>query len=616
MSTLAFLAIAKATFVCGVALFLSRLCRRGPASIRHLLFVLAFAALVVIPVAGRLLPIVPITVAAGPMANTPRPSQDAPNALSSAGADASTSRAVYAAREVTVRGSEIVAALVVTLWLFGAAIFVLPVVAGLWQVRRLRQMASPCLGARDTLHALVAMLGIRRAVDVLIHETVTSPMTCGVLKPVVLLPASAEQWNETSLRCALRHELEHVARWDFLIHCSSRVVCAAYWFHPLVWATWRRLRLEAERTCDAAVLEDVDPAEYASLLVSIARREPADRREPILAMAGRDDLAARVTAVLRGDHARGRADRRLTAAVIAAGAIVILSVTSITVVRALPQTQPTSAALAPLRFEMVSVERNERGDKSLMYFTEDADGRPGSRDGRVQWFRATNTNARFLIWSAYGFGNSGIHHIDNAPGWVESDCYDILAKAPSPVAPEQMREMLQAFVAEHFKLMAHRGSREFPAYAILLARTDVGPGPRMTPSQLNCTATPGVSSPCGLAGASGRLTGRGVTMAQLAAHLPKQIGGSQVAINGRLIDSTGLTGTFDFDLEWTPDPVARQVPATNEITGAPEYRPFVFPNVTNAPNFMAALQDQLGLRIDEVPFAEPVLVIDKIERPE
>ena len=110
-------------------------------------------------------------------------------------------------------------------------------------------------------------------IDALLHNGLTGPMTCGVLKPAIILPASAQQWDEAALRCALRHELEHVARWDFLTHCLSRMICAAYWFHPLVWAAWRRLRLEAERACDDAVLRQDDARDYASLLVAIAQRE-------------------------------------------------------------------------------------------------------------------------------------------------------------------------------------------------------------------------------------------------------------------------------------------------------------------------------------------------------
>ena len=86
MMFFAALAILKATLVCGVAFFLARVCRRARASIRHLLFALAFAALVAIPGAGMVLPPVVVTVPATAIAPLPR-TQDIPSAaLSSAGA--------------------------------------------------------------------------------------------------------------------------------------------------------------------------------------------------------------------------------------------------------------------------------------------------------------------------------------------------------------------------------------------------------------------------------------------------------------------------------------------------------------------------------------------------
>ena len=136
------------------------------------------------------------------------------------------------------------------------------------------------------------------------------------------------------------------------------MVCAAYWFHPLVWAAWRRLRLEAERACDDAVLREDDARDYASLLVSIAQREPADTRRPLLAMAGRDDLAARVAAVLDNDQTRGRVGRRRATGLIVAGAIAILGVAPITVARAMPQTQATGAAAPSLTSAAASIKRN------------------------------------------------------------------------------------------------------------------------------------------------------------------------------------------------------------------------------------------------------------------
>ena len=96
--------------------------------------------------------------------------------------------------------------------------------------------------------------GIRRRVEVLQHEDLPGPMTCGVLHPAIVLPRESQTWDAGDLHRAIVHELEHVRRADWATQCLARMVCAAYWFHPLVWMTWRRLCLEAERSCDDAVL--------------------------------------------------------------------------------------------------------------------------------------------------------------------------------------------------------------------------------------------------------------------------------------------------------------------------------------------------------------------------
>jgi uncharacterized protein (TIGR03435 family) len=78
-----------------------------------------------------------------------------------------------------------------------------------------------------------------------------------------------------------------------------------------------------------------------------------------------------------------------------------------------------------------------------------------------------------------------------------------------------MHEMTQSFLAERFKLVAHLESKDFPIYALVSSRSDGNLGPRMVPSQIDCRSMAGASSPCGLSGTSGRLVGRGLTMAQL-----------------------------------------------------------------------------------------------------
>src|SRR5690606_37608319 len=148
--------------------------------------------------------------------------------------------------------------------------------------------------------------GIRRRVQVLLHESLSGPMTCGVIRPAIILPKDAQTWAADDVHRAIIHELEHVRRADWLSQCLARAIAACYWFHPLVWVAWRQLALEAERACDDAVLRASEAAEYADQLVLLAQRLSTSR-QPQLAMANRSDLATRVLAVLDGGQRRSRA---------------------------------------------------------------------------------------------------------------------------------------------------------------------------------------------------------------------------------------------------------------------------------------------------------------------
>jgi bla regulator protein blaR1 len=133
------------------------------------------------------------------------------------------------------------------------------------------------------------------------------PMTYGFVRPVILLPIDAWKWNETELRQVFVHELEHIKRFDWLVQVMARVACAVYWFQPLVWMAWRKLCLEAERSCDDAVLVRSDQADYAEHLLSLARRLSNTLTSPVLSMANRSDLSRRVSSILDTGQVRGRA---------------------------------------------------------------------------------------------------------------------------------------------------------------------------------------------------------------------------------------------------------------------------------------------------------------------
>jgi uncharacterized protein (TIGR03435 family) len=289
----------------------------------------------------------------------------------------------------------------------------------------------------------------------------------------------------------------------------------------------------------------------------------------------------------------------------ATGAMAMIGLAVITVVHAMPQTTATIASLP--RFETVSIRRSNAVNASRAQLLDAA-------------LTATNVTPRLLLLLAYGPPNGvrGPHQIDNAPGWIDSDHFDILATAPlgPTTSRRQSREMLQSLLADRFSLVTHHESKEFPIYGLVMARQDGTLGPRLTSSQIDCRSKPGASSPCGLSGTSGRLMGSGLTMAQLVNALPGHLaGGNQVKIDRPVIDRTGLVGEFDFTLEWTLDAEREILVPSPIVPFLPPFRGYAFPIASNAPNFLAALRDQLGLRLENQLAPEPVLVIDKIEPP-
>ncbi len=159
----------------------------------------------------------------------------------------------------------------------------------------------------------------------LASDHVSVPFTSGVLRPVVVVPASAlATWTDERIRVVLLHELAHVRRRDCLVQAMSQIACAAYWFNPLTWIAARRLRAERERACDDLVLEaGMRGADYAQHLLDIARTvtERRSLSAAALAMARPSELEGRLLAILDGRRARrvigARGSWRLAAALVA-----------------------------------------------------------------------------------------------------------------------------------------------------------------------------------------------------------------------------------------------------------------------------------------------------------
>src|SRR5262249_32007472 len=162
---------------------------------RHLILAAAFMILLALPLAIWLAPSVEVQVPRLPKA-IPAGFFDPAGAITPATVELLTTRR----SDLTPLPPPPILALT---WAIGRILLSLPVAAGLWQLRRIRRSASAWSRSFAISDA---------SVDVLVHDAISGPMTCGVVRPVVLFPRDAETWDDFALKRALIHELEHVRR--------------------------------------------------------------------------------------------------------------------------------------------------------------------------------------------------------------------------------------------------------------------------------------------------------------------------------------------------------------------------------------------------------------------
>ena len=207
-----------------------------------------------------------------------------------------------------------VAPWLVTLWLLGLVVSLAPTVVGMARVSALVGRARPMRGGRWALLAPSAMreIDIRRRVRFVELDEPVMPMTCGILRPVVLLPAGDFGSSIAQRLDVLRHELAHVRRHDCLTQLVAQLACGVNWFNPLVWIAAREMRAERERACDDEVLRaGAKASDYADYLLRVARETRMSTAAAFgaLAMARPSQLAIRLRAVLDDGRRRERASR-------------------------------------------------------------------------------------------------------------------------------------------------------------------------------------------------------------------------------------------------------------------------------------------------------------------
>lgn len=177
------------------------------------------------------------------------------------------------------------------------------------------------------LEAASAQLGIRQRVTLLLDDRRTIPVVWGVFRPRLLLPGESLEWSDEQVRSVLLHELAHVQRRDTLDQWLTQIACALHWWNPLVWLAAWRLHAERERACDDLVLASgVRPSAYAEHLLHVATKLSPARWTAAcgLAMARNSSLEGRLLAVLSQKLNRRGITRALTATTLAIGTLIAI----------------------------------------------------------------------------------------------------------------------------------------------------------------------------------------------------------------------------------------------------------------------------------------------------
>jgi uncharacterized protein (TIGR03435 family) len=299
---------------------------------------------------------------------------------------------------------------------------------------------------------------------------------------------------------------------------------------------------------------------------------------------------------------------------------------------------------APLTFEVATVKAAappEPGQRMMMGIG----GGPGSRDpGQIT---ANGTTLKMLLMTAYDVKPYQI----NGPAWLDSERYDIIAKVPAGTTKDQAKVMWQNLLADRFGLTLHRESKIFPVEEMQIARggpklkettfkettsdpntpesqppvgaivTGPGragqPGLPFTPPKIDKNGVPELPGPglmmmmtMGPAGPAAHMVGKAQTTTQLAGMVGNEL-------DRPVVDKTGLTGKYDFVLEFAPDPGRFKMLPGPGLAGPGLSGPGADAANATDPSgltIVGALQQQLGLRLVSTKAPLDILIIDHAEK--
>jgi beta-lactamase regulating signal transducer with metallopeptidase domain len=341
------------------ALSVHRILSRAPAAVRHLTWTLALCGLLALPALILILPgwQAPLLPPLGSWESIDE-FKSVPGVEADKGSIASLSiapsvdppagePAVSAVDERMAAWQIDWAHLALIVWLTGAIIVLARLATGMFKVRRIVRRSQYVIDYHwgVLVRRLAGELHLPDHVALLSSQYVGMPLTWGVWNPVVLLPEEADQWSAEWRRIVLLHELAHIKRRDCLTQLLAQVVCAIYWFNPLVWVAARRLRVEREIACDDYVLQaGTRASDYAKYLLELAgvmniNGSPAGLPSPAAAGIACSQLESRVRSILDPAIKRKSLSRKARFVVFAAAACLLIPLAAL---------QPWSNAASPI----------------------------------------------------------------------------------------------------------------------------------------------------------------------------------------------------------------------------------------------------------------------------
>ncbi len=344
-------AFVKGSMVLALALLATKALPKAPAAVRHWVLALSLLTLLALPLVSMVLPAWQIPVSTTLMkplppepqelsqTTAPPASEKAPSPRDQGGWEQAPVSASPGRATISWSWKRVGA----WVWLGGILLLFSRLIYGLTAARREVNRSAPVTDDSwiSLLHELAGRIGVRKRVRLFRTQRSMVPITCGIFRPRILLPADAGQWIDERRRSVLLHELAHVQRRDCLTQILTQVACATYWWNPLAWYAASKLRQESERACDDMVLAaGTRASDYAHDLLEMARALHTTRRSPLssVALAHRSRFEDRLLAILDPKLARRALSR--------AGAI-LAAVAASALALPLAALQPTVQAREP-----------------------------------------------------------------------------------------------------------------------------------------------------------------------------------------------------------------------------------------------------------------------------